>query len=180
MNKIIATTILLLAGQLCFAQIGEEVIEPYGRKADRDVETFVGEMIRKGKWDKEYDALKIEFTTDTMRIELTARLFGEDGHYTTADMHNTVLYQLAEYDKLLNKYYRLLMNKLSDEDREKFRESQRVWLSYRDSEKKVNREIVAPNKYTGSGTMWPLIAGGRNLDIVRERVCTLYELLTYF
>lgn len=176
-NIIVLSLLLLLANCRCFAQWSEDELKPYRQKADKAVKAYTDKMIQSGNRDKDDDALEIEFVADTMRIERTVGFIEDDGRYSTPDMHNTLSFQMAEYDKLLNKYYKLLMNKLSDEDKAKFREAQRVWLKYRDSEEKINSEIIAPNKYTGGGTMWPLIARGRTLSIVKERVFGLYEFI---
>ncbi len=178
MKNILLLSLLLLTKQWCFAQWSEEEIKPYRQKADRAVKTYVDKMIRNGEWDKEDDAFEIEFVTDTMRIERTIAFLEDDGHYSTMDMHNSISYRMTEYDKLLNKYYRLLMNKLSDGDKVKLRDAQREWLKYRDSEEKINNEIIAPNNYMGGGTMWPLVARARTLDIIVERVCSFYEFIT--
>ena len=52
-------------------------------------------------------------------------------------MSQTISYMEAEYDKSLNKYYKKLMDKLSAEDQVNFKDAQRVWLKYRDSEQYV-------------------------------------------
>ncbi|MCL2329348.1 MAG: lysozyme inhibitor LprI family protein [Bacteroidetes bacterium] len=169
---------MFFINQWCFAQWKEDELKPYKQKAENEIKSYTDKMIKSGKWDKKYDALEIEFITDTMRIERTASLIDNE-RYSTADMHNTLSFRMTEYDKLLNKYYKLLMNKLSDEDKTKFREAQRVWLKYRDSEEKINSEIIAPNRYTGGGTMWPLVARGRTLEIIKERVCNFYEFIKY-
>ena len=178
MKNTILSLLLLIVTQACFAQWSEADLKPYQQKADSEIKTYTNNRIASGKWDKVDDALKIEFVTDTMRIELTAS-FIDEKYYSTADMHNTLSFKITEYDKLLNKYYKLLMNRLSNEDKVKFKEAQRVWLKYRDSEAKINSEIIAPNQYMGGGTMWPLVAGARTFEIIKERVCSLYEFITY-
>ena len=168
---------MLLCSQLCFAQWSDNELKPYIRKADESVKAFTDKMVRSGEWDRENDALEIAFTADTMRIERTASLLNDE-YYSTVDMHNTILFEMTEYDKLLNKYYQLIMDKLTEGDKVKFRNAQRLWLQYRDSEAKINGEIIAPNQYAGGGTLWPLVAGGRNLEIIKERVISFYGFLT--
>lgn len=179
MKKLFLFPLFLLAVQLCCAQWTQNEIRPFIDKAEADCKNHKTQMLESDKWDIDDDALRIEFTLDTMRIGRTVHWIEEDGRYSTADMHNTLLFEMAEYDKLLNKYYRLLMDRLSEEDKITFRDAQRAWLKYRDSEAEVNGKIIAPNRYTGGGTMWPLIAGGRNLAIIKERVFGFYEFLTY-
>ena len=170
-------TMMLLCSQLCFAQWSDNDLKPYLQKADEAVRAYTDNRIRSGDWNRENDTLEIAFTADTMRIEQTASLL-DDEHYSTLDMHNTILFQMTEYDKLLNKYYQLIMAKLTDGDKVKFRNAQRLWLQYRDSEAKINGEIIAPNQYAGGGTMWPLVAGWRNTEIIKARVISFYGFLT--
>jgi uncharacterized protein YecT (DUF1311 family) len=149
------------------------------QKADELVKVFTNNKIQSGEWIRERDALEIAFTADTMRIERAASLLNDE-HYSTIDMHFTILFCMTEYDKLLNKYYRLIMDKLTDEDKIKFRDAQRLWLQFRDSEAKINSDIIASGKYTGGGTMWGIFAGRRNLEIIKERVFGFYDFLTFF
>ena len=177
-RKGVLISILAIISHICMAQWSEDELKPYRQKADKEVLEYVNQMVQKGKWDQNDDELEIGFTTDTMRINLVVRFLEDDGKYSTMEMHQTLSFQMTEYDKLLNKYYRKLLDKLTEEDKVKVREAQRTWLKYRDSEFKINREIIAPNSYMGGGTMWPLVASGRSLDIIKERVFSLYHLIT--
>ena len=177
MKNVIIFMLMLLCRQACYAQWSETELKPYLQKADEAIKAYTDNRIRSGEWDREHDALEIAFTADTMCIERTASLL-DDEHYSTVDMHNTISFQMTEYDKLLNKYYQLIMGKLTDTDKVKFRDAQRLWLQYRDSEAKINGEIIATNPYSGGGTMWPLVAGWRNTEIIKARVISFYEFLT--
>lgn len=176
MKYLLLISLLFLSGNAVFAQWSEEELAPYKEKAACIASEFVKAQVETDKWHPEDDSLAIAFATDTMKIEQVSRLLNNDGHYSTMEMN----FMLEEYDKLLNKYYKVLMKKLSAEDRIRFRDAQRLWLKYRDSEKKINNEIVAANPYTGGGTVWPLIAGERNLHILKQRLFSIYELIEYF
>lgn len=180
MKYLLIISLLFLYGNTVFAQWSEEELAPYREKAARIVSEFVKAQVESKTWHPEDDSLAIAFTTDTMQIEQISQLLNDDGHYSTMEMNFTLSFMLDEYDKLLNKYYKVLMKKLSTEDRIKLRDAQRLWLKYRDSEKKINNEMVATNPYAGGGTMWPLVAGERNLHILKERLFSIYELIEYF
>lgn len=180
MKYLLLISLLFLSGNTVFAQWSEEELTPYKEKAALIASVFVKAQVEADKWHPEDDSLAIAFATDTMKIEQVSRLLNNDGHYSTMEMNFTLSFMLEEYDKLLNKYYKVLMKKLSAEDRIRFRDAQRLWLKYRDSEKKINNEIVAGNPYTGGGTVWPLIAGERNLHILKQRLFSIYELIEYF
>jgi uncharacterized protein YecT (DUF1311 family) len=166
---------MLCCSQICFAQWSENELKPYLQKADEQVKVYTDYM-RSGKLNREISALDIAFTADTMRIERAASLLNDE-YYSTIDMYNTFLFQMTEYDKLLNKYYKLIMDKLTEADKVKFRNAQRLWLQYRDSEAKIIGDVITSDKYTGGGRIWGLCAGARNLDIIKERVISFYGFL---
>ena len=174
MKNSVAVIAFLMLTQFAFGQWSEEEIKPFIQQTNREVEKSMAKLMESKKWDTKNDALIIEFTKDTMKIETIARLLFNE-YYSTFDMLNTITYQIDEYDKLLNKYYKLLMGKLSEEKKVKFRNAQRVWLKYRDSEIGDALNAVTPEE----GTMWRLSANDRILDIVKERVCTIYDFLTW-
>lgn len=95
---------------------------------------------------------------------------------TTSGMVDCAIQAHDAWDKELNKYYKLLLNILSPEEKEKLRIAQRNWLAYRDS------EIAFYGTTYGNllGTMWQLVGAERGLEIVRQRALELqkyYEIL---
>ncbi|MDX5345645.1 MAG: DUF1311 domain-containing protein [Hymenobacteraceae bacterium] len=81
------------------------------------------------------------------------------------------------WDKELNKYYKLLMNSLSESEKEKLRNAQKNWLLYRNSETEFAAKL-----YTNlQGSMWRIVAANRQMEIVKQRTLELrqyYETLT--
>lgn len=82
----------------------------------------------------------------------------------------------AGYDKLLNKYYSLLLKKLSKDDQLLLKESQRNWIKFRDSERKLSAELVA-DEYSGGGTIQQLIYSSWYADFTKRRVEELVDYL---
>ena len=78
-------------------------------------------------------------------------------------------YAAKEWDKLLNKNYNALMKKLSKEEQDKLRASQREWIKYRDLEFAFNE------KYWGKfqGTMYITFPYAFQCNFVRERALRL-------
>ena len=122
--------------------------------------------------------IKIDFIVDTFMIEnlISKRI---DVDYSTNGMNTAVYDGELEYDKLLNKYYQILLNKLNDSDKVILRQSQRNWISYRDSERKLN-SLVSNIEYSGGGTIQSNFIASRYFDITKERVLELFNYLLRF
>ena len=98
-----------------------------------------------------------------------------DSNMTTAGMNNCTNIATDEWDKEMNKYYKLLIDSLNNNEKEKLKEAQRQWLTYRDKELIFSYEMYG-NK---DGTMWTNVSTGRHLEIVKQRAIELkayYEL----
>lgn len=76
------------------------------------------------------------------------------------------------WDKEMNKVYQKLMKKLSPEEKELLKESQKQWLKFRDAEFKF-----IDNLYLGIATMIPVMKYGQKLDILKQRTLQLKEYL---
>jgi uncharacterized protein YecT (DUF1311 family) len=84
-----------------------------------------------------------------------------------------------EYDKLLNKYYQILLNKMKDIDREVLRETQRNWIQFRDSEKSLAATLTKDH-YTGGGSMYKITLAFEILTITKRRVNEIYHHISRF
>ncbi|MCL1867720.1 MAG: DUF1311 domain-containing protein [Paludibacter sp.] len=118
-----------------------------------------------------------EFRQDTACVEQKVRdMLNQDD--STYGMHQANKTLEAEYDKLLNKYYKILYNKLDNNGKKAFQQAQRQWIKFRDSEKELIGEVFQ-NTYNemGGGTIWGVIYGNFAAQITRERVFVLYNYL---
>ncbi|WP_170265023.1 lysozyme inhibitor LprI family protein [Salibacter halophilus] len=122
------------------------------------------------------DDLLVEFRVDTLKIEERERL-KLDIDYSTNGMVTAALDANREYDELLNKYYKILMKSLNEEDKEILKKSQRNWIVFRDSELELNG-VLMNDYYSGGGTIQRVIAAVRVLDLTRDRVIELYRYLS--
>ena len=121
------------------------------------------------------DCLYIEFVSDTFKIEQGLRL-KLDIDYSTNGMVVSTHDANREYDKLLNKYYQVLLRSLNEEDREILKKSQRNWIAFRDSELELNG-VLMKDYYSGSGTIQRVLAAARVMEITKTRVIVLYHYL---
>ena len=127
---------------------------------------FVFFNMTKPAWAYEADekhAIDIELEK---RIEADSSTFGIMGAYTQATF---------EWGKLLNQNYQALMQKLNEEDQARLRETQRAWIKYRDL------EFAFSNQYWGGfqGTMYRVVAGVYQANVVRDRALRLESYLKY-
>ena len=120
------------------------------------------------------DSVRLEFAKDTFLLNGLFTL-QSDADQTTFGMSRAAYDYETGLDALLNKYYALLLKKLTKEDRELLRESQRNWIKFRDAERKLSGTLTMDN-YTGGGTIQSLIHSARYFEITRTR---LYEIVDY-
>ncbi|MBL7884247.1 MAG: DUF1311 domain-containing protein [Bacteroidia bacterium] len=101
-----------------------------------------------------------------------------DSNQTTFGMINCEAIARDEWDKELNKYYKLLMATLQPLEKTKLKSAQLAWISYRDKELNFSGAMY----YGMQGTMYHVMAAARSCDIVKQRALELksyYEILTF-
>jgi uncharacterized protein YecT (DUF1311 family) len=94
---------------------------------------------------------------------------------STSEMADMSVKRSQELDKLLNKYYKILIDQSSNAEKEKLRASQRAWISFRDKELDFYNEHLF-EIYRGA-TIAPLLYLGYRETIIEDRVKTLAELI---
>lgn len=120
----------------------------------------------------------IRFQLDTFGIQELMRQ-KLDVDYSTNGMVRASYEAQKQYDVLLNKYYRILKNKLSKEDQAKLKTSQRNWIKFRDSDDALN-SILAKEEYSGGGTIQRVMVASKTMDITAVRVLELYHFTCRF
>ena len=93
---------------------------------------------------------------------------------TTVGMMEAYQQTLADWDKLLNKNYNTLMQKLSKEQQAKLRASQREWIKYRDLEFEFRASVYSNME----GTIYLLAPGIFQCNFVKDRALSLGYLLS--
>lgn len=119
--------------------------------------------------------LEKEFYLDTLYVE---RLWSLEIEYngSTLGMNQATRRAEIAYDKLLNKYYKKLLQQLQGDDKEKLKTSQRNWIKFRDSEKELNYALYN-EQYTGGGTIHQIFVANKSAEITRQRVFELFHYL---
>jgi len=116
----------------------------------------------------------LTFCNSTIAKELDIDKYEEKccaENYSTAGMLKCTQEAYKMWDKELNKYYGLLIQKLSIEERKQLKEAQISWLNYRDKEFKNIDSLN--NKLTG--TMYINVAAGQKREVVKQRALQIKE-----
>lgn len=93
---------------------------------------------------------------------------------STAGETNAEILRYKEMDKLLNKYYNLLMKSLkTTEQKNWLKSSQREWVKFRDTQFKFNDKFLSD----AQGTMWYIKEQNMKNLILKHRVDELVEYL---
>lgn len=90
---------------------------------------------------------------------------------TTAGMLQCTINANIMWNKELNKYYNLLMHKLSPTEKQDLKSAQLAWLNFRDKEYKNIDNVY--NKIQGS--MYINISAGSKRNIVKQRAWQLKD-----
>jgi uncharacterized protein YecT (DUF1311 family) len=88
---------------------------------------------------------------------------------STAGMRAAINQAREMWDAEMNKVYNRLMARLSPEQQNALRESQRAWLTFRDAEGKAIGLIIASR----AGTMYQLSGTDEGMQLVRSRALRL-------
>ena len=95
-------------------------------------------------------------------------------NYTTLGMTECIVKAADSWDIELNKNYKILLGLLTEEQKEKLKESQRQWIKFRDSEMEFSHSVY--NQL--GGTMWIPIAARTRLDLTKQRAQELSDYIS--
>ena len=148
-------------------------------KINKEIETEISILKDSlNNFEKNITPIDLEFKTDIYKIEKLAEK-KININYSTIGMSNTVFELEKNYDKLLNKYYKILVEKLNSEDKEKLKKSQKNWLNFRNSER-ILVGIISKTQYSGGGTIQSNIRAGKICEITKKRVYEIKEYIDQF
>jgi uncharacterized protein YecT (DUF1311 family) len=162
------------------AQLGETELDSLKKSWTN---TLLAEMAEQGigtsnesGWSEFADSIMNAYEKDTFLLNglLTYRL---EADQTTQGMVDALMDYENGYDALLNKYYKLLLKKLSGNDKEVLRKSQRNWIALRDSERELSAVLTEEN-YSGGGTIQRLFYADWYADFTKHRTEELIDYLT--
>lgn len=172
--------LLFFSSLIAFGQIPSEQIEKELNEAKKDIEQQASYMRDGLKYKDDYISefqkkVFIEFTIDTFIIErMCSKKMELD--FSTAGMVQAINTLNSDYDKLLNKYYKMLNSRLTPADQAILKQSQRNWILFRDSEKNLIR-ILRADKYSGGGTLQNIFNASYVMELTKNRVLDIVSYL---
>ncbi len=178
MKKIFVLLMMSVIFQLNYAQSPREINDDELAKYQKEIRLDaikLRQKLSKEEYDESLNKeFSIEFQIDTFCIErlLEKRIAI---NYSTAGIIRATYEAEMEYDKLLNKYYLMVLKRLKATDKPVLKQAQRNWILFRDSERIFNSSI-SKDEYSGGGTMQRVLVSNRNFEMTRERV---FELIDY-
>jgi len=95
-------------------------------------------------------------------------------NYTTLAMTECIVKAADSWDIELNKNYKILLGLLTEEQKEKLKESQRQWIKYRDNELEFSRSFYTQMQ----GTMWIPVAARTRLNLTKQRAEELSDYIS--
>lgn len=163
--------LMLFSSKAFFAQrpLAEEDLKKMNIHVNKQASDLWDTLTRSGN----YSPLMTEFMVDTFRIESIVRAKMEID-YSTQGINQAIYESAMEYDKLMNKFYGRLIQKLSAEDKKTLQSSQRNWLSFRDREKEVI-ELMGKEEYTGGGTIQSNFTAAIYLELIQNRTIEIWN-----
>lgn len=122
---------------------------------------------------QDINEIQREFQQDTARIENHIR---NENLSSTADFLQSIKYLEVEYDKLLNKYYHLLMSCLDQEGKQALKSAQINWIKFQTADRKLLDHIsTLIYKNMGGGTLSNYLSAPLYGYIIKDRAIELYE-----
>jgi uncharacterized protein YecT (DUF1311 family) len=178
MKEIIITLLCLFSINFSYSQLDlKEVTKEDSLKFESLIKISVDSLKLKLELDDYLNdtekKLTIDFKIDTFIVSKRFELYISQD-YSDFGMKMASIYMLKDFEKLLNKYYKILLSKLKPEDKENLKITQRNWINYRESEKQFNY-LVSEDKYSGGGTIQNLFVLSRNIEITQNRVSEFYQ-----
>jgi len=125
-------------------------------------------LLREGK-----TILNATFTVDTFKVERTMKLkMGMD----TSKTEQVVAITDAEieYDFLLNKYYKILLDRHDEKAQKSLVLAQKKWIKYRDDEIAMTEKFYDEQK-GGNPDEKAVAKAAEHLELTKERVIELYK-----
>ena len=166
MNKIILL-ILLVSFTTIYSQ-NDNKIDQIKNEVEKEVVKYRDSLNKTA--DEFTKKIDVEFNCDVFRIEQIAKKT-MDFDYSTSGMSAAVYELESNYDKLLNKYYTILLNKMEINDREILKTSQRNWIKFRDAEIKLI--VIVSENYSSGGSIQNNIVSAKVCELTKKRVFEL-------
>ena len=119
--------------------------------------------------------LKAQFYTDTTIIDISLNdCLATGENQTTYGMIQCIDTAYAAWDVELNKYYKLLISVLNEEEKEKLKTAQKAWITMRDAD----ISFIGLYSENLEGSMYRVSANYHTMEIMRLRALQLRSFYT--
>ena len=173
MKYIHLNVMFLLFHVSVFAQNGPREITPETlqkilAETESEIPKLKQQLLNKGLSENE-----LEFSLDTFRIEnIASRKIDID--YSTTGMNKSVIEMKASYEVIMNKYYKKLLDSLSEDDKKALIDAQKAWIKFRDSEMKLVGTLTE-EEYSGGGSIQSNIYVSRDAQFMVDRTLEIFN-----
>ena len=117
----------------------------------------------------------ISFRVDTFLVEdFLLRILEID--FSTMAMADAYYQAEMEYEKLINKYYQILYNKLNEADKQSLKLTHDKWMSFKTAENDLT-EKLANEEYSGGGSYVIIGIAYERMLLNKSRATAYYEKL---
>lgn len=121
------------------------------------------------------NTLKAQFYSDTTTIDISLNdCLATGENQTTYGMIQCIDTAYIAWDVELNKYYKLLMSVLTEEEKEKLKTAQKAWITMRDAD----ISFIGLYSENLEGSMYRVSANYHTMEIVRLRALQLRSFYT--
>ena len=118
---------------------------------------------------------KAQFYSDTTTIDINLTdCLATGENQTTYGMIQCIDTAYAAWDVELNKYYKLLMTVLTEEEKEKLKTAQKAWITMRDAD----IAFIGLHSENLEGSMYRVSANYHTMEIMRLRALQLRSFYT--
>ena len=122
-----------------------------------------------------YKTSKAQFYSDTTTIDINLTdCLATGENQTTYGMIQCIDTAYAAWDVELNKYYKLLMTVLTEEEKEKLKTAQKAWITMRDAD----ISFIGLYSENLEGSMYRVSANYHTMEIMRLRALQLRSFYT--
>ena len=120
-------------------------------------------------------SISVSFRVDTFLVEdfLMRRM---EVDFSTMAMTDAFYQAENEYEKLINKYYQILYNKLNAEDKLTLKSAHDKWVSFKTAENDLTEKLAA-EEYSGGGSYVIIGIAYENMLLNKSRATAYYQKL---
>lgn len=163
------TVLVILVGLFCmnsYAQLSDAQINRLKYRVDSSASLLHERLIAKS-----IPVLNVTFTVDTFKVENLMKLkIAAD----TAENVTAINDAEIEYDFLLDKYYKILMNMHDDAAKKTLAESQKKWIQYRNDEIKMVEKFYDEQKNANPKAR-EIGKAREHMELTKDRVVEIFK-----